>query len=86
MVWSELRFYPVRVAELLDHQYNMIQVGPNRLQKGDVVLSIICAMFCALLLLMYTLVHAHWYVWLCNVCACDYICVRIVQRSKVALN
>ena len=64
----------------------MIQVGPNRLQKGDVLLSIIRAMLCALLLFMYALVHAHWSVSLCNVCARDYMCVRIVQRSKMAVN
>ena len=40
LVWSELRLYLVRVAELLDRQYDTIQVGPNGLQKGGVVLSI----------------------------------------------
>ena len=57
LVWSEQRLHLVRVAELLDHQYDMTQDGPNRLQKGDVVLSIICAMLCALIF-MYALVHA----------------------------
>lgn len=50
------RRHLVRVAKLLEYQYNMTL---NRLQKGGFSVKYsICYVLCGLLLIMYTLVHA----------------------------